>query len=61
MTLETKTCFCMGKLSGCECEGRCYCECTCDKLKLKDTKSVFEKYTEKYPPTEQRPPCDNAS
>lgn len=30
-------CFCMGKMPGCTCGGRCRCACTCSIDKLKNT------------------------
>ena len=35
--IQMTNCFCVGKLPGCECGGRCRCACTCPKDKFEPT------------------------
>jgi hypothetical protein len=41
MSNTTANCFCVGKVAGCTCGGRCRCACTCLKEEF-DKDNVYE-------------------
>ena len=43
------TCFCVGKMPGCTCGGRCRCACTCSIDKLDNTFETMGWMTEADP------------
>lgn len=37
---QTRACFCVGKVLGCTCGGRCRCDCSCTEAQIKDDHSA---------------------
>ena len=52
------TCFCIGKLKGCTCGGRCACACTCaSKYKSFDDKTPYSESIKNIKDTKLPPNC----